>query len=65
MEDAEAARNQKESLTDRGVDALKLLIKLVVFLAFITLIPIAPFIAISYYSFIKLKDFYDNQIVTL
>jgi hypothetical protein len=65
MEEAQAARNQKESLTDRGTEALKLLIKLVVFLAFVTLLPIAPFIAISYYSFKKLKDYYDNQIVTL
>ena len=32
---------------------------------FVTLLPIAPFIALSYYSFKKLKTYYDNQIVTL
>ena len=65
LEEEEQKREQKESLSTRGVNALKLLIKLVVFLAFITLLPIAPFIAISYYSFKKLKEYYDNQIVTL
>jgi hypothetical protein len=64
-EEAQQKRDQKESLSSKGTNALKLLIKIVVFLAFITLIPIAPFIAISYYSFKKLKDYYDNQIVTL
>ena len=63
--EAQKKRDQKESLTTRGLDALKLLIKIVVFLTFITLLPIAPFIAISYYSFKKLKEYYDNQIVTL
>ena len=65
LEEEEQKRAQKESLSSRGVNALKLLIKIVVFLAFITLLPIAPFIAISYYSFKKLKEYYDNQIVTL
>jgi hypothetical protein len=65
MEAAQQRRNESESVSEQGLNALKILIKILVFLTFVTLVPIAPFIALSFYSFKKLKTYYDNQIVTL
>ena len=47
------------------IDSLKFLIKCLMFLIIGFLLPLAPFIAISYYSFVKLKLYYDTKFKTL
>ena len=47
------------------MESIKMIIKFIVFISLLTIIPLAPFIAISYYSFKKLKLYYDERMLTL
>tara|TARA_B110001469_G_scaffold114610_1_gene118630 strand:+ start:362 stop:952 length:591 start_codon:yes stop_codon:yes gene_type:complete len=44
---------------------LTLFMKIIVFIMFMFLLPIAPFVALSYFSYIRLKKYYSENMYTL
>ena len=59
--------NETESLSikEKALKILKILFSIVYYLCLFSILPLIPFIAISYYSFKRLKIFYNNQMSTL
>jgi len=59
--------NEKDSLSikEKGLNILKILFLIVYYLCLFSILPLIPFILISYYSFKRLKIFYNNQMSTL
>ena len=61
-----AGEEKKNKIPDDNFKkVLKKCIKYIIMIFFIFLLPLAPFIAISYYSFKKVKSLYNNDIYTL
>jgi hypothetical protein len=59
--------NEDNSLStkEKALKILKFLFTIVYYLCLFSILPLIPFIAISYYSFKRLKIFYNNQMGTL
>ena len=59
--------NETESLStkEKTLNILKILFLIIYYLCLFSILPLIPFIAISYYSFKRLKIFYNNQMSTL
>ena len=53
------------STTDKIKYLLSIFMKIIVFVMFMFLLPIAPFVALSYYSYIRLKKYYEENMYTL
>ena len=53
--------NPKETM----LNAFKIIFTIVYWILIIAMLPLIPFLYISYYSFKKLKDYYDENINTL
>ena len=59
--------NEDNSLStkEKAFKILKILFSIVYYLCLFSILPLIPFIAISYYSFKRLQIFYNNQMSTL
>jgi len=57
--------NETESTKEKVLNILKILFLIGYYLCLFSILPLIPFIAISYYSFKRLKIFYNNQMSTL
>jgi hypothetical protein len=57
--------NESLSIKDKGLKILKVLFSILYYLCLFSILPLIPFIVISYYSFKRLKIFYNNQMSTL
>ena len=63
--DADNNSDDEKSRMAKIFDLIKLIIKILVFLACLTLLPIAPFVALSYYTYQKLKVYLSQNIQSL
>ena len=57
--------NEETNFIIKVLNLIKFLIKIVIFLATAFLLPLMPFVYLSYYSFLKLKIYFDTKIKTL
>lgn len=57
--------NKETNFIIKVLNLIKFLIKIIIFLATAFLLPIMPFYYLSYYSFLKLKIYFDTKIKTL
>ena len=64
-EESEIEDSDDDDSGGQVMESIKMIIKFIVFISLLTIIPLAPFIAISYYSFKKLKLYYDERMLTL
>jgi len=64
-EESEIEDSDDDDSGGQVIESIKMIIKFIVFISLLTIIPLAPFIAISYYSFKKLKLYYDERMLTL
>ena len=64
-EESEIEDSDDDDSGAQVMESIKMIIKFIVFISLLTIIPLAPFIAISYYSFKKLKLYYDERMLTL
>lgn len=65
VEESEIEDSDDDDSGAQVIESIKMIIKFIVFISLLTIIPLAPFIAISYYSFKKLKLYYDERMLTL
>ena len=63
----ESSNKEEKELSpkEKALKILKVLFSIVYYLCLFSILPLLPFIAISYYSFKRLKIFYNEQIDTL
>ena len=64
-EESEIEDSDDDDSGGQIMESIQMIIKCIVFICLLTIIPLAPFIAISYYSFKKLKLYYDERMLTL
>jgi len=57
--------NEKTTSIEKVLKILKVLFSIVYYLCLFSILPLLPFIAISYYSFKRMKTFYNKQMGTL
>ena len=57
--------NEETSFIIKIINLINFLIKIVIFLATAFLLPLMPFVYLSYYSFLKLKIYFDTKFKTL
>lgn len=60
-----SSNKQKTKPKEKALKVLKVLFSIVYYLCLFSILPLLPFIAISYYSFKRMKTFYNKQMGTL